>query len=285
TEQWGSGVSLDTWAPTLAADRSFRSWFGRFERLSVPRGSMRQAWEEIPNFDMRSVLGLIQAPTLVIGHEGGRLLRPGHARYLAEHIAGSELVILPGHDCLYFADDEIIRRAIEFLASDPTAVRADHDRVLAAVLFTDLVSSTERAVELGDKKWRNLLDDHDAIVHREVEREGGRFVKNTGDGALATFDGPARAIRSAVAIRTAVSLLGVDVRAGIHAGEVEVRGGDVGGVAVHLAARVMESAAPGEVLISRTVKDLTAGSELELIDRGLFTLKGIDEPWQLYAIR
>jgi class 3 adenylate cyclase len=205
-------------------------------------------------------------------------------RYLADHIPGAKFVELDGTDHLFFTGDAdaVVDEIEEFL----TGVRPlpAVERVLATVLFTDVVDSTKRAVELGDERWKELLTRHDAQVRRQLERFQGREVNTTGDGFLATFDGPARAIRCAVAIRDAVGALGLHVRAGVHTGEVEMRDADISGIAVHLAARVAATAAPGEVLVSRTVVDLVAGSGLTFTDRGEHALKGVPGEWRLFAV-
>jgi class 3 adenylate cyclase len=233
--------------------------------------------------DLRPVLPAIQAPTLVIHREGNRAALVGHGRYLAEHIAGARYVELPGDEHLpYVGDsDAIVAEIEEFL----TGMRhVDVDRVLATILFCDIVRSTDLVSELGDRRWRDLLDAYYAVIRRQLERFAGREVKTMGDGVLATFDGPARAIRCALAIRDGARQLGLDVRAGLHTGEVEAMGDDIGGVAVHIGERVCASAASGEVLASRTVVDLVAGSGIRFEDRGEHELKGVPERWQLFAV-
>ena len=280
---WGTGVGLELWAPGVANDPEFVAWQGRYERLSCPRRVMVDAWDDIRNFDLREILPSVRTPALVLHHEHNTINFPSHGRHLAERLPHAEYVSLPCRDLAWFLDPDVVDHARRFFLEGPETATVPADRVIAAVLFTDLVSSTERAAAVGDRAWRRLLDDHDAIVRHEVSRHRGRYVKNTGDGALATFDGPARAVQAAGAIRRQVRELGVELRAGVHAGEVELRGDDVGGLAVHIAARVMGAAGAGEILVSRTVKDLTAGAGLALSDRGEHAFKGIDEPWQLYA--
>jgi class 3 adenylate cyclase len=208
----------------------------------------------------------------------------GHGRYLAEHIPGAKYVELPGEDHLFYVGDTetMLGEIEEFL----TGVRPlpESDRVLATVLFTDIVTSTERSAQVGDRRWKDLLDRHDILIRRDLERHRGRLVKNTGDGILATFDGPARAIRCAQAISTGVKSLGIEIRAGLHTGEVELRGDDVTGMGVNIAARVMDTAGPGEVIVSSTVKDLVAGSGLRFEDRSTHDLRGVPGEWRLFAV-
>ncbi len=234
--------------------------------------------------DVRDVLPVIQAPTLVVHRIGDRSLPVEGARYMAERIPGARLVELSGDDHLPFVgdQDEILDEVEEFL----TGARPgpEPNRVLATVLFTDVVGSTERAAELGDSRWRDLLAEHNRLVRRELERHRGREVGTAGDGFLATFDGPVRAIRCALAVREAVRALRLDIRAGIHTGEIELMNGNVGGIGVHIAARVAAAAEAGEVVVSRTVTDLVAGAGIAFEDHGLHTLKGIDGDWRLFAV-
>lgn len=233
--------------------------------------------------DARPLLPLIHAPTLVLHRTGASLLPIEYGRYLAEHIADAKLVELPGTDIPLPWDADIAQDHVEeFLGalrrpSTPT-------RVLATVLFTDIVGSTEQASRLGDRRWRELLEVHDELARRLVEEFGGQLVKTTGDGILATFDGPGRAIRCAAALRDELRGIGLQIRAGLHTGEVELRDGDIGGIAVHLAARVMAAAGPNEILTSGTVRDLVIGSNVTVEDRGTHALKGIKDSWQLFAI-
>jgi class 3 adenylate cyclase len=221
-------------------------------------------------WDVRPALSAISAPTLVLHHSGNRYMRANNGQYIAEHVQGAKYIELAGADCLFFAGDQ--DAALGEIEAFLTGTRSapEHDRVLATVLFTDIVSSTQRATELGDSRWHDLIDTHDRIAADEVSRFRGKVIKNTGDGILATFDGPARAIR-------------IELRAGLHAGEVELRGDDIGGVAVHTAARVMGKASPGEVLVSNTVKDLVVGSGIEFLDRGEHELRGLEGQRQLFA--
>ncbi len=280
----GRGVGLFGWDPALREDSELRRWYGRYERLACDRAFIAEGWRRMGEIDLRAILPLIRTETLVIAHaEGGLLMGPGSGSFLADNIGGARYVELIGPATPFFGDERISDEIDRFLGADPDTTVSD-DRVLASVLFTDLVDSTPMAARLGDQRWRALLDDHDQLVDSRLSRFRGRLVKRTGDGILATFDGPARAVRCAEVICRDARRLGVEVRAGVHAGEIELRGDDVGGIAVHLAARVMGQAGPGEVVVSRTVKDLTAGSGLSFEDRGTRELKGVPEPWQLFAL-
>ncbi|MGH2722734.1 MAG: alpha/beta fold hydrolase [Actinomycetota bacterium] len=282
---WGGPVGLADRAPGVSLDDPFARWWSTYLRQSAsPRAALaltRMNYE----VDVRSVLPTIAVPTLVIHRRGDLVMHQGEARYLAEAIPGAQLSLLPGDDHLPWAGDQdaILDEIEEFL----TGVRPvpEPDRVLATVVFTDIVGSTERAAELGDRRWRALLDSHHDVVRRELQRFRGREIDTAGDGFLATFDGPARAVRCAAAIGEAVRGLGLAIRAGIHTGEVERAGDDIRGLAVHIGARVAALADPGEVLVSSTVKDLVAGSGIEFDGRGAHTLKGVPGRWRLYAVR
>lgn len=282
-ERWGSGSTLEFLAPSLAGDERFRRWYARYERLSMgPRMTRAVVALDFEN-DLRGILPAIHVPTLVLHRSGNRFIHVKHGRELAAGIAGARFVEVAGDDHLFHAGDTeaMLGEAEEFL----TGVRSapDLDRVLATVLFTDIVGSTERAASVGDRAWRTTLAAHHEIIRRELERHRGRAVKFTGDGVLATFDGPARAIRCACAITGAVRTLGIEVRAGLHTGEIELFGDDVGGIAVHVGARVAGAASAGEVLVSSTVKDLVAGSGIRFADRGTQVLKGVPGEWRLFA--
>jgi class 3 adenylate cyclase len=237
------------------------------------------------DIDVRPALALVQAPTLVVHRTDDRMVPVAHGRYLCEHIDAARLVELPGTDHFWWTEDTgpVLEEVEEFLTGARPV--SDADRVLASVLFTDIVDSTHRAVELGDREWKLLLNRHDALAERQVARHGGRLVKTTGDGILATFDGPARSVRCARAISDGAWALGIAVRAGVHTGEVELRGDDIAGLGVNIAARIEGLAHPGEVLVSRTVTDLVAGSGLDFDDRGEHDLKGVPGRWQLFAAR
>ena len=276
--------SLQYLAPGAMRDPEFVTQWERYCRSSHSPAAARAAGEVLVFADVRSVLPAIQAPTVVLYRSGDRYTGKPHAAYLAEHIAGAKLVEVPGEDNLIHAgnSDAVLDEIEEFLTG------ARHtpapDRVLATVLFTDIVASTERAAELGDKRWRELLDAHDRSVRRQLERFRGREVNTIGDGFVATFEGPGRGIQCACAIRDALKTLDIDVRAGLHTGEIEVRGDDVAGIAVHLAQRVSGLAPAGEVLVSRTVTDLVAGSGIVFEDRGEHELKGVPGVWHLYSV-
>jgi class 3 adenylate cyclase len=239
--------------------------------------------EMINATDIRGILPTIRVPTLVVARTDSPV-EPEHGRYLAEHIPGATYVELPGRGSLLWSGDQdaLLREIEHFVTGSRPAPQ--HDRVLATVLFTDIVGSTDRAAEIGDARWRELLAEHDQLVRRALDRFEGREVKTTGDGFLATFDGPARAIRCAEAIHDSLRPIGVDVRAGLHTGEIDLVDGDVGGIAVHLGARVMAEANAGETLVSSTVKDLVVGSEIAFEDRGEHQLKGVPGTWRLFAV-
>jgi len=281
---WGTGRGLGAWAPDSAADDELRRFWARYQRLSATPADARAMLEAAAEIDVRDVLPSVSAPVLVL-HRDERIFPIEGARYLAERLPNARFVELAGHDHLFFAGD--VDEPLDHIQELVTGTRPEPavDRVLATVLFTDIVRSTERLAELGDAEWVRVLDAHDALVRRELARFRGREVKHTGDGFVASFDGPIRALRCAQAIVAAAPALGIEVRAGLHTGECELRGDDLGGVAVHLAARVAERSAAGEVLVSRTVTDLVAGSGIGFADRGEHDLKGIPGSWRLYAVQ
>ena len=284
-EQHGTGANLRVSAPELVDDERFREWFARLERLSMNRAAATMASRVLATWDTRGILSSIKVPTLVISHAGNKWVRPEHGRYLAEHIPNARYVARPGLWGLFWVHDvDWVLDEVETFLTGTKSVPSLDDRVLATVLFTDIVGSTELASGMGDQRWHWLLDEHDTIMAREIERYRGRAVKSTGDGYLATFDGPARAIRCARALNEAVAPLKLQLRTGLHTGEIEVRGEDVGGIAVHIAARVMGEAGPGEVLVSGAVPPLLAGSGIEFDDRGMRTLKGVPGEWRLFAV-
>jgi class 3 adenylate cyclase len=283
TGEWGTGASLELFAKKWASSERARSQMARVERAALTPRSARAMLEAIGAADVRPILPTISVPTLVVSRTDDHTTPPFFGRYLAEHIPGARYFEQPGEHLPSSGDVDVLADTIEAFL---TGRRGDAvvDRVLATVMFSDVVGSTETASALGDRRWRSLLDDHDALVRQCVGSHRGRLVKSTGDGALATFDGPARAIVCGRAIRDGVRGLGMNVRVGLHTGEIELRGDDVGGIAVHIGARVAGLADPGEVLVSRTVKDLVAGSGLIFIDRGMQSLKGVPDEWQLYAV-
>ncbi len=284
-EEWGSGVFLSQVAPTRLADEPFRRWWSRYERLSYGPGNALAYFRMNAQIDVRAILPTIRVPTLVLQRRDDVYREPGQAGYLADHIPGAKLVELSGVDHLpYLGDsDAILAEVQEFL----TGVRPppEHDRVLATVLFTDIVGSTARASAIGDRAWKELLERHHALVREELRTFRGREIDTAGDGFLASFDGPARAVRCARAIVQAVRAIGLEVRAGVHTGEVELMGESVGGIAVHIGARVAAMAAPSQVLVSGTVRDLVAGSGIEFDDYGTHPLKGVPGEWPLFAVR
>ena len=281
---WGGAVGLAARAPSQVGNEAFSRWWSTYLRMSASPGAAKTFTRMNAQIDVRDVLPLVQVPTLIVHRGGDRAMSVEGSRYMAERIEGARYVELPGEDHLPFVgdQDQILDEVEEFL----TGVRRgpEPDRVLATVLFTDIVGSTGRAAELGDRRWRELLEAHHAAVRGELERFRGREVDTAGDGFLATFDGPARAIRCATAIRGAVERLGLTIRAGLHTGECELHGNNVSGLAVHMGARVAALASPSEVLVSSTVKDLVAGSGIEFDDRGVHELKGIPGDWRLYAV-
>jgi pimeloyl-ACP methyl ester carboxylesterase len=285
-EQWGRVVfALERFAPSKVGDERYKEWFGRLERLGASPGAAAMLARMNGDIDVRHVLPLISVPTLVLHRRGELVVFVDEGRFIAEHIPGAKFVELDGVDHWpWLGDaDSVVEEIQEFLTG--TREPPDPDRVLATVLFTDIVRSTERAVEVGDRRWRDVLEDHHAAVRRELSRFRGREIDTSGDGFFAIFDGPARAIRCACGIVEGVRSLDLEIRAGLHTGECELIGGKVGGLAVHTCARIVAKAAPGEVLVSRTVKDLVAGSGLGFVDRGVQRLKGIPDEWQLFAVK
>jgi pimeloyl-ACP methyl ester carboxylesterase/class 3 adenylate cyclase len=281
---WGDGVSAELFAPTLEGDQAFRESWGRMERYSVSPGTARRLLDMAGKLDVRDVLSSIQAPTLVLHRTGDRAVRVEGGRFLAQRIPNARLVEVPGDDHFPFVGDTgLLFDEIEhFLTGARAAV--EPDRVLATVLFTDIVDSTRRIAELGDRAWGETLERFYALVRGEVSRFRGSEVDTAGDGYLAAFDGPARAIRCAQSLRDGVKSLGLSVRQGLHTGECELIDGKPGGLSVHIGARVAGKAAPDEILVSRTVRDLVVGSSLGFEDRGEgHELKGVPGAWQLFA--
>jgi class 3 adenylate cyclase len=282
---WGQDARgmVEIFAPSLAGDPAVVDFTARMERSAASPAMVQQIFEMFLDIDVRDILPTIQVPTLVLHRRGDRVVNRRAGQALAEQIPNARYVELQGIDHLPWAGDSesVLGEIEEFLTGARSA--PEPDRVLATVMFTDIVGSTEHAAELGDARWRELLSGHHAAVRRELERFRGREVKTLGDGYLATFDGPARAIRCGHAIADAAGSLGLEVRIGQHSGEVELIDDDVGGIAVHIAARIGAVARPGEVLVSSTVKDLVAGSGIQFVDRGTTSLKGIADEWRLFA--
>jgi class 3 adenylate cyclase/esterase/lipase len=284
---WGQGVLVPINAPSRQNDAAFVQWFGRLERASASPGAILALMRANYGIDVRHVLPTIQAPTLILHRVGDKTVPVEAGRYLAQHIPGARYVELPGDDHLLQAFDQatldlLIDETEEFITGARTV--PEPDRVLVTVMFTDIVSSTERAAAVGDRRWRALLDDYVGAARKQLERFRGREIDVAGDGLFAIFDGPARAIRCACAIRDAVHHLGLEVRAGVHTGECEVAGPKVSGIAVHTGARIAAAARADEVLASGTVRDLVAGSGIQFADRGSHVLKGVPGDWRLFAV-
>jgi pimeloyl-ACP methyl ester carboxylesterase len=282
TREMGTGENLDLQGPSH--DERFKHWWARFERLGASPGAWRELAEILTSVDVRQVLPHIQAPSLVIHRTGDRISDVVQGRAVAERIPGARFVELPGDDHIPFLGDydAITNEIEEFLTGAHQA--PDTDRVLATVLFTDIVGSTDRAATLGDRAWRDLLEAHHALVRRELAIHRGIEVDTAGDGFMARFDGPARAIRCAQAVTAAVRSLGIEIRAGLHTGECEVMGDHLAGIAVHIAARVAAGAGSSEVRVSSTVKDLVAGSGIRFTDLGAHSLKGVPGEWVLFRV-
>jgi class 3 adenylate cyclase len=284
SRSWGTEATVDLLAPSMSSDETFRRWFARFCRVGNPPGMATAVFRSQLETDVRAALPLVQAPTLVIQRADVDVVATAaQGRYIAEHIPGARYVEVPGRDPLPYVGDAsgILEEIEEFLTGERSHISSD--RVLATVLFTDIVASTEQLASLGDDSWRHVLDDHDETMSRLVADYRGQVVRSTGDGVLATFDGPARAVRCAAALLDAARAQKITLRAGLHTGEIELRSPDVAGIAVHIASRVASLAAGNEILVSRTVVDLTAGSGLEFEPRGEHVLKGVPETWTIYA--
>jgi pimeloyl-ACP methyl ester carboxylesterase/class 3 adenylate cyclase len=280
--EMGTGENLDLQGPSH--DEHFKRWWARFERLVASPGAYMELAQVFTELDIRQVLPAIQSPTLVLHRTGDRIVAAAQGRAVAERIPGARFVELPGIDHIPFLGDwdPIVAEIEEFLTGDRSA--PDPDRVLATVLFTDIVGSTEKAAALGDRLWKELLSEHRAIVRKQLAVFRATERDTAGDGFMASFDGPARAIRCAQAIAEGVRPLGIEIRAGVHTGECELVDTGLAGIAVHIAARVAASAGPGEVVVSSTVKDLVAGSGIRFSDIGRHALKGVPEEWQLYRV-
>ena len=280
---WGEGRALGLFMPSIAGDPNVQRMLGMFERTAASPAMVRALDQFNTEIDVTHVLPAIDVPTLVL-HRTGDFIPSDYGRFVAEHVPGARFVELEGSDHLPWLGnaDVVVDEVEQFLTGARHA--AEPHRVLATMLFTDIAGSTERAAQLGDDRWRALLDSHNELVRRRLATFGGHEVKTLGDGFLATFDGPARAIRCACAIREDIGSLGIGVSAGVHTGECELIGADVGGMAVHIGARVGARAAPGEVLVSGAVRDLVVGSGIEFADRGTHELKGVPGEWRLFAV-
>jgi class 3 adenylate cyclase len=283
-DQWGTGHALEVLLGGV--EDEMLDDLARYEHQTASPGAAATILRHNVNMDVRYALDAVRVPTLVVHRTGDPIAPVRLGRYLAEHITGARLVELAGDFHIGGRpgdDDPVVDAIAEFVTGAPTQRRLDVDRVLVTVLFTDIVDSTAHASAIGDRAWRTLLERHDAAAERAIEHHRGVLVKRTGDGLLATFDGPGRGIRAARDVQTAVEPLGIKVRAGLHTGEVERRADDVAGIGVHIGARVSALAGPGEVLVTSTVKDLVIGSDLEFDDRGARTLKGVPGNWHLWA--
>ncbi len=283
-ENWGQGSAMGMYCPSIADDPEMRSFLGRLERSSASPGAVQSLQRINQAIDVRHVLPMIGTPTLVL-HRTGDVVNVEHGRYLAHHIRGAKFVEFPGGDHTPWVGDSnsILGEIESFLTGQRHEVESESDRVLASILFTDIVGATNRLVELGDRRWKDLLIQHHSLVRDQLARHRGREIDNAGDGFLAAFDGPARAVRCGRAIVDSVRQLGIHVRVGVHTGECEVIGEKLGGIAVHIGARIGALAAADEVLVSRMVSDLVAGSGLQFEERGTHGLKGVPGSWQLLA--
>jgi len=282
-QTWGTGAMARLLGPSVASNPGIEEWYGRVERFAATPGTAVAKMGAILDLDVRKVLPLVGAPVLVVQNQGDAFVRAAHGRYLAEQLPNARLLERDSPDHWPLPEPDLMGAIEEFLTgSRPQEVEAD-DRVLTTVLFVDVAGSTERASEVGDRRWSELLDQFDDTIRRLLVAHRGDLVSRAGDGVLATFDGPARAIRCARDIRDALHRAGLEVRCGLHTGEVSRRNGDLAGIAVHIGARVSSAASPGEVLVTRTVRDLVAGSGITFDDRGEHALKGVPDKWSLYA--
>jgi class 3 adenylate cyclase len=281
---WGTGEFQHAFNPDMPWNEEIRASWARYERLAASPATVALMLPLVAELDVRAVLPTVRVPTLVLQHTDDPVVVPAQGKYVADHISGAKYVELQGRNLYHFV--EPWRESFQEIAAFLTGHQAEvaDDRVLATVLFTDIVDSTRRAAEMGDRDWHALLDAHDAVIRSQLSRFRGREVNTSGDGFLAMFDGPQRAIRCAMAIRDAVQALGIKVRAGLHTGECEVRGDDIGGIGVHIGARVSALAGPNDVLVSSTLRDLVIGSGLEFEERGTHQLKGVPGEWHLFAV-
>ena len=282
---WGTGGVTDVFSTSAADDDRYRQWWARYQRMGASPGRSIKMARLIFQMDARAVLPQIRVPTLILHRKDFRFFPIEQGRYLAEHIPGAKLVELEGNDgFLYLGDMNALVDEIEEFVTGVRRGQTDVDRALATVLITDMIGSTDMAAKIGDRRWREILDAHDEVVRQRLAAHRGRLHRATGDGILATFDGPGRAIRCAFEIRDMLRQTGVEIRTGIHTGEIEFRGNEIGGIAVHIAARLMSEAGPGEVIASETVKVLVTGSDVSFVDRGMKPLKGVPDQWRLYAV-
>ena len=284
-EGWGGPHNIGAWAPSMAEDEVFRQWWAKYLRLSASPSAVINIFRMNAAIDIRDILPTIRIPTLVLHRLGDRPVNIEQGRYLAERIPGAKFVELSGDDHLWWVGDSeaIVDRIQTFVTGEQPPVEID--RVLATVLFTDIVDSTKQTAEMGDSRWKDLLDTHNTVVRKEIDRFRGRAVRSTGDGYLAVFDGPGRAIQCGTAVSRVLRQLGIEIRTGVHTGEIDVMGKDVGGIAVNIAARVLAKAASNEVWVSRTVKDLVVGSGFEFTEKGTHSLKGVPGEWDLFSVR
>ena len=284
-KHWGTPIGLKAFAPSVANDERVRQWWAHFMRISASPGAGITLYRMNVEIDIRAILPTIRVPTLILHRSGDLLLPCEGARYVAEQIPAAKFVELAGDDHIPWIGnaDPLLAEIQEFLTGETPVLEAD--RVLATILFVDIVQSTQRATAIGDSRWRDLVGNYQQQVGKEVARLGGRVVNTAGDGVFAIFDGPARAIKCARAVRDVVGTFGLAIRCGIHTGECVIEGNDVTGVAVHIGARVAARANPGEILLSSTVKDLIAGSRVECSDRGSHVLKGVPGRWRLFAVK
>jgi class 3 adenylate cyclase len=282
---WGTGAMIRALSPDKATDQDAVGQFAKFERLSCSRGAIKAYMALVAGIDVRPILPAVRVPTLVLHRRTDALVPVASGRALAAQIPGAKYIEYASGNHMFWSDDveAMLGDIEEFVTGHRESATAELERILATVLFTDIVDSTRSAAEMGDKTWRRLLDNHDQLARQTVEKHRGNLIKTTGDGILATFDGPGRAVRCALAFGSAAKQIGLPLRAGLHTGEVEVRGNDIGGIAVHAAARVMSQSGANEVLVSRVVTDLVAGAGLKFSERGSHELKGLPGSWELFA--
>ncbi len=284
-KNWGSGEGWLRFAPSMEGDLAFKQWWGKFERLGASPAAAIKLVRMNSQIDITEILPSINVPTLIIHRKDDMIVNVEAGRLFAERIPEAKYMELSGTDHMPWVgenSDRILDEMAQFLTGEWQPIETD--RLLATILFTDIVDSTKHVAEMGDRRWRDLLDSHNAMMYREIGRFRGRAIKSTGDGFMATFDGPARAIRCALAVSEEAQRMGIKIRAGLHTGEVELIGQDIGGIAVHIAARVVTQAQATEVWVSSTPKDLVAGSGFEFSERGIYSLKGIPGEWRLFTV-